>query len=280
MQPGFHDFTDEQYHADPCPSPSLSNSLIKVLNNKSPKHAWMSHPRLNKNYQAKDDDKFDLGSAAHAMLLVPDSKICVIDAPDWRTKVAKEQREEAKSNGMLTLLAHQHRKASEMVTIAREFIASSSLLRPVFETGAKEQTITWKEGEIWCRGKLDVYSRQENVVVDYKTTSAANPDAFCRSSIPDFGYDTQDEFYSTGIHVLAGRRPRFVFLVQEDTAPFACYMVEAGPSWQAIAEQKISRAIRTWQKCLESDNWPTYCDSNQIITAEAPAWAIAQEESR
>jgi hypothetical protein len=279
MNPGIHDLTDEQYHADPCPSPSLSNSIIKVLLSKSPLHAWHAHPRLNPKYQAFDSDRFDLGTATHAMLLTDTAKLCVIDAPDWRTKAAKEQREVARANGMTVLLAHQERKAREMLDVAREFISASPLLAPAFASGDSERTMVWKFADrIYCRAKYDKFSAADNLMIDYKTSSSPNPEAFMRSSMLDFGYDTQSEFYCQGVESITGRRPRFVFLVQEDSAPYSCYIVEAGPSMQALAEHKVTRAQALWNHCLKRDEWPGYIGPHDIYTAEAPAWAIQQEE--
>jgi hypothetical protein len=43
----FFDVPCEDYFADPCPRPSLSNSGIGVLLNQSPAHFAARHPRLN-----------------------------------------------------------------------------------------------------------------------------------------------------------------------------------------------------------------------------------------
>ncbi|WP_242401117.1 hypothetical protein [Acetobacter okinawensis] len=45
--PGIYDLPEAQYHADPCPTPSLSNSVARILLDESPMHAHFSHPRLN-----------------------------------------------------------------------------------------------------------------------------------------------------------------------------------------------------------------------------------------
>ena len=38
----------DEYHADPCPTPSLSSGIARVLWANTPMHAWFKHPRLNK----------------------------------------------------------------------------------------------------------------------------------------------------------------------------------------------------------------------------------------
>lgn len=63
----------EAYHQDPAPQPSLSSSIAKILLDQSPRHAWLAHPKLNPNYVAEEDSRFDIGTAAHVMMLERDS---------------------------------------------------------------------------------------------------------------------------------------------------------------------------------------------------------------
>jgi hypothetical protein len=44
MKPGFHELTEAQYHGDPCPVPSLSASIAKVLVGRSPRIVWPDPP--------------------------------------------------------------------------------------------------------------------------------------------------------------------------------------------------------------------------------------------
>jgi hypothetical protein len=44
---GIHDTTAVDYHADPCPEPSLSAHIAALLCARSPRHAWAAHPKLN-----------------------------------------------------------------------------------------------------------------------------------------------------------------------------------------------------------------------------------------
>ena len=94
--PGIYtDFPVDQYRADPCPQPSLTQSIAKVILDHSPLHAWHAHPRLNPRFVQDEEKKFDIGNTAHALLIGRGKSIAVIDADDWRTKAAKEAREAA-----------------------------------------------------------------------------------------------------------------------------------------------------------------------------------------
>jgi hypothetical protein len=277
MTPGIYQMSAADYHAGPCPSPELSNSIIKVLLGKSPLHAWCAHPKLNPGYKPYEADKFDLGTAAHSLLLEGDDNIVIVDAEDWRTKAAKEARESARQAGRTALLTRHYMAAKEMAVLAREYIAKTQLAG-IFEAGKPEQTVVWTSGDlpgIWCKARMDYLA--PGVILDYKTTSAANPRDFMRSSMTAFGYDVQDCFYRQGLASATGERAEFLFLVQEDTAPFACYLVQAGESMREMASHKVNRAVTYWQTCLRSDNWPAY--GTIPLHAAAPGWAVTEEFS-
>ena len=265
----------DAYHADPAPVPSLSNSVANVLLSRSPYHAWLAHPKLNPNYKSDESSRFDLGSAAHAVLLEGDStKICVVDAADWRTKAAKEQRDQARENGLLPILAKHDFAVKEMVKAAKAFIAQSEL-SGIFDQGKPEQTLMWKEGTTHCRSRLDWLTDDHKIILDYKTTDSAAPEAFIRQ-IGRMGYDLQSAFYTCGVTAATGTIPKFVFLVQEIEAPYACSLVSLSNAYFELALEKYKAAARLWRECLDSGKWPAY--PTRICYAEPPAWAIKEFE--
>jgi hypothetical protein len=50
-----------------------------------------AHPKLNPQLERREDEKFDIGTAAHAIILEGFAAVEVIDAPDWRTKAAQKR---------------------------------------------------------------------------------------------------------------------------------------------------------------------------------------------
>ena len=87
--PGIYDGVPEaDYHADPCPEPSLSRSVMKLLIDLSPQHAYVAHPRVSGMPDLPDDggdEVMDFGTAAHSSFLLSKSIITRLDFPDWRT---------------------------------------------------------------------------------------------------------------------------------------------------------------------------------------------------
>lgn len=281
LEPGIHNLSAEVYHADPCVKPSLSSSIANVLLQQSPLHAWMAHPRLNPNFTRESDSRFDLGSAAHTMLLERDeSKVVIVEADDWRTKAAREARDQAQANGQYAILARQYADVQKMVQAAHSYIQTTEL-RGLLDTGTPEQSLVWQEGDVWCRARPDLLSADRRVCLDYKTSDSAHPEVFGRQ-IGRLGYDLQAEHYLRALEhccplhkpgeVIVVKDPggfkgalaigylsaTFVFLVQEISPPYACSLISLSNAYRAVGESKLQRAYKIWSECLATNRWPAY----------------------
>src|SRR5882724_13097827 len=158
MNPGIFNLTAEQYHADPAPTASLSNSIANILLDQSPLHAWLAHPRLNPAYTREVNTRFDLGSAAHLMLLERrEDKIVRVQAKDWRTNAAKEARAAAQANGQYAVLEEQYGDIVSMCTAAQDYLLTTEL-GDMLATGEPERTVMWQEGPLWYRSRPDLIS--------------------------------------------------------------------------------------------------------------------------
>lgn len=270
--PGVYDIPEADYHSDPCPVPSLSRSIAHTLLTRSPKHAWMEHPRLNPNHEAQDKKAFDIGKAAHALVLgKPLTGIVVVDAPNWRKKVDQATRDDAYAAGQIPILRHQADEVEAMAKACRAQLDRHPEAREAFTAGRPEQTLVWREGDIWCRVMLDELPAGGNVFYDYKTTGgSAHPDDWFRGAC-DYGYDLQDGFYSRGITaVLKIENPVFRFVVQETAAPYALTVCEFNPMSREMAAQKAAVAIDFWTWCTRRKAWPGY--PGRIAYGSAPVW--------
>jgi hypothetical protein len=277
MKPGIYPMPEADYHADPAPVPSLSSSIAGVLLARSPLHAWHAHPRLNPAYVNEDKEAFDLGRAAHALLLEGDDRMQVIDAENYRTKAAQEARDAARAAGKHPVLPHQYADVLAMREAALRAISDCADLSglDLKRDGTPEQAVLWQEGDAWLRCRPDWLSTDRRVVIDYKSTTDATPAAFQRQ-IVRMGYHFQDAFYSRGLKAATGTEPMFVFLAQENTAPYRCSFHACGPSLRQIAEGEIDRAVKVWTRCIQTGKWPAY--RLDIHYAEATAWQMAEYE--
>lgn len=272
---GIYSMTADRYHADPCVSPSLSSSLARTLVGSSLAHARAAHPRLNPDWEPSFDDKFDIGTVVHALLLDESAEsVEVVLFDDWRTNAAKEQREEARLAGRTPLLAKHYEQAVKIVAGVKEQIEWLDVTPALLDAGKAEQTLVWEDHGVLCRARLDWLRDDFSAIDDLKTTGrSANPDGFSRNLF-GLGYDMQAAFYLRGLRTLTGAEAEFRFLVVETSAPFAVSVISLGPDALMLANKKVDWALDKWARALRNDVWPGY--PTQVCYAELPAY----EETR
>jgi hypothetical protein len=227
-----------------------------------------------------ESSTFDLGAAAHAVILEGDeSKIKVIDADDWRTKVAKEARDMARIEGRIPMLARQHGEVMAMAEAAKAAIKGSEL-DGIFDDGKPEQSVFACDGPTWLRGRMDWLTNDRKIILDYKTVGrSAAPESFLRSSVFQFGYDIQAAMYLRLLALLGCEEDtKFVWLVQETEAPYACSLIGASPSMIESGLRKLDYVSRQWAECMATGEWPGY--GKRISWLEAPAWELGKVEER
>jgi hypothetical protein len=278
-KPGVYKLTSEEYHADPTVDPSLSRSVIRDLIYKSPAHAFFKHPYLNTNFKNDDGDgKFDVGTAAHELLLEGTFNVTVVEADDWRTKAAKEARDLAKKEGKTPLLRHQYEDAIKMVESAIQQINGCPELQieSLENQGDSELSYIWQEDGLWLKVRPDWISKDKKLILDYKTTGqSANPSDIARH-IVSMGYDIQNALYCRGVKAIEKTDPKFIFIFQETEEPYLCSFVGLPPDFLAMATQKVEYGIFLWGNCLSKNEWPGY--PNQVAWVEPPPWALASWE--
>lgn len=274
MSPGYHVMPAEKYHADPCVVPSLNCSVAKVLLRESARKAWFSHPRLNPAFVRKEESKFDLGTAAHAMLLEGANIIEVCDFDDWRTKDARAKRDAARLAGKTPLLRKHRDDVVAMVSAAEAFIEHSEIAAYWKDADSELVGVALEEG-VWLRCRLDRIAKNRRFIGDYKSTEDVSPEVFSRQ-ITRMGYDLQEAFYRRIARNLGATGPRFVFLAQSVEPPYECSLHACDPSLQEIADAEVERAIHLWRVCSQSKAWPSY--GGRIHYALPTNWQIQNHE--
>jgi hypothetical protein len=276
LLPGIHDGVPaDAYHADEvADQPSLSASIAHLLCTSSPAHARAAHPKLNPGLEREEESKFDIGTVAHALLLQGDDIAVIIDAPDWRTKVAQEARDAARATGFVPLLVGQWERVQQMVTAAREQLATHRADPTPFTDGQPEQTLVWDDGGVACRARLDWIRDDRATIDDYKSTGASADPAKWVKTAYGIGADTQVAFYLRGCEKALGVRPAWRYVVQETYPPYALSVVDLAPSALAVGDDKVKYALDVWRRCLASGEWPAY--TSRVASLEIPTFAELQ----
>ena len=274
-EPGLYPtVTAEQYHADPVAGGSLSSSGARRLLPPS----CPARFRYDQLHGQAPKAHYDLGHAAHRAVLGVGAGVHVIDAPDWRTKAAKEERDEARAAGHTPLLTHDAETVEAMAAAIRAHPVASAILTP--GSGTPEATIVWQDQGtgIWCRAMIDWLPNgtagRRLVVPDYKTANAADPETLSRA-FHQHGYHQQDDWYTTAVESLGHPDPAFVFVCQEKTAPYLVTVVELDTTAKQIGAVRNQWARSVYARCTETGHWPGYVDGVHLLSL--PRWAELQE---
>lgn len=289
MEPGLHNIPAAEYHADPCPEPSLSASIANVLLAQSPAHARWSHPRLNPEHEETEPTtEMDVGTALHAAILENRSVVAVCDFDDWRKKEAQEARRMAREAGQVPILAKRWEVVQRVAEAARANLAAHEIGDVFGQPGFPERVMVWREdtaaGPVWCRSRVDWMPGALTPldggqhIIDLKTTGgSAEPGAWGKKLSND-GYAMQAAFYLRGARALGLRPAGFRFVVVEQDPPFGLSVCECAPDLTHFAEQQVKAALELWGQCLHGDRWPSY--PPHVAHVEAPAWAMQTWEER
>lgn len=274
-QPGVYDLDDATYHHDPVPGGSLSSTgARKLLPPSCPalfKH-WTDNPQPPKK-------AFDFGHAAHKLVLGSGPDLVRIDADDWRTKAAQQQRVEAYANGAVPLLEHEYQQVQDMADAIRQHPIAGQLFQP--DRGKAEQSLFWQDQitGIWCRARLDWLPTevpgQRMVIPDYKSTISAAPDQLAKA-VHNYGYHQQDDWYRDAVLSLrlTASEPAFVFVFQEKTAPYLVTVTQLDTDARMWGGVLNAKARDTYAECVRTGRWPGYADD--VITTPLPVYAERQ----
>lgn len=270
-EPGRYQISAETYHGDPVPAGSLSSTGARRL-------LPPSCPALFKYEQDNGGEhrpEFDFGTAAHKEVLGVGDELVVIDAKDWRTKKAQDQRDEAYARGAVPLLTADYAHVQGMAaTLRRNDIAMALLSQ-----GKPEQAIFWQDTEtgVWRRALIDWLPNLGSgrpIVVDYKTSASAERESI-RKSVARYGYHQQSAWYLDACHSIGyPESTAFVFLFQEKTPPYLITPVQLDDTAMGIGRERNRRAIEVYRDCTETGIWPGH--SNEIEAISLPAWAEYQ----
>lgn len=285
-KPGIYPAIDiAYYHADPCPEPSLSQSIAKLLIDRSPLHAATAHPRLTPpETEEADEEKYDkakaIGDAAHALMIGRGKDMEIGKFDSWRTKEAKVFKLAAIEAGKTPILESHFDVAS---VIARRALMQIDKHEEhdCFKHGKGEVALIWQEDGIWFRCLVDWLHDNLLTVDDYKTTAMSVALHVLGGRAADAGWDIQAAMFARGLDALdpdnAGRR-RFRFIAQEQEPPYALNVMVMSEAWLTMGRKRLQHAVDIWKRCMATGTWPGYPPF--AVTPEYPGWKESQWLSR
>lgn len=261
----------DAYHADPALSSTGARRLLECP-------AKFAYEREHGQAPKK---VFDIGQAAHLAVLGAGPDLVVVDARDWKTKAAQQQRDQARADGAVPLLIAEYEQVQAMAEAIRQHPFAGPLFAP--DGGQAEVTLVWDDPDtgIRCRARVDWLRNARPgwrlVLPDLKTTTDASPDAIAKS-IARFNYHQQDDWYRTAVRAcgLAPNDVAFVLLFQEKTPPYVITPVQIPDTDLMLAAAKNRHARELYRDCTASGIWPGYAD--EPIYISLPTWASIRDE--
>ncbi len=268
----YDNIPEDQYHAD---RDSLSVSGAKLLLPPSCpakfRHA-MDNPQPAKQI-------FEFGHFVHLKVLGQGPKVVMVDADSYRTKAAREARDQARADGNIPVLAGNPNDDSaaelEQAEAMTAAVFAHPASAPLFESGASEQSMytTDPPTGVRLRGRADRITAVDDrlTLVDLKTATTANP-AELQRKFWQLGYHMQAAWYRQMVIDLGlSNDPDFLFVVVDKAKP---HLVTVLRYTDAAIEEggRLNRqAIDLYAECHESGVWPGYTDT--ITTLDLPRWA-------
>lgn len=289
-KPGIYpDVASADYFADPCPTPSLTQSIVKVLLKYSPGHARLEHPRLSAVSPTKfgtlvsaiqDDAEPEkyvvsqaIGNAAHALLLGRGKEIAIGNFDNWRGKDAKEFKTAALAAGKVPILPQHMARAYAMEKSCRDQLVGTEC-EMAFQVGASEVVVAWQEDGLWFRTLIDwLFTTVAPIgIFDYKSTALS----CAPHSVPDrpseLGWDIQAAFHERGLDAIdptnAGRR-KFYYIAHENEPPYGLTPIRISEHDLTMGRKKIAYAEDIWRQCMISGEWPLY-PREVVLSAPRP----------
>lgn len=272
------------YHRGPALS---STGAKKLLSPSTP-----AHYRWWKDNGQDTTSAMEHGSAAHTVVLGTGKALHVVQASNWTTKAAREERDMARDIGRIPVLEREYEELLAMADAIRAHpIAGWLFQRQRYEggaliepTGTPEVSLFWRDPLVGIdkRARLDwvpnVVSPAGSLIVgDYKTCVSAD-DESCDQAIRSYGYHRQADWNTEGLYACGldrGAPVLFVLVFQEKKAPYLVNVRAVEAQTLKVAQWRNHQAAEVFRQCTESGVWPGYPE--RIGYAQLPYWDLKRE---
>jgi hypothetical protein len=252
-KPGVYPLSFEEYRSQPADGLSLSPSEAHTLIEKTPLHllAQWTAPR-------EAAKKADIGTVIHALIMEPFRSaptIAVVDAANFLTKKAREDRDAALADGKTPILAHDYEAAQ---AIAKR-VLEDDLTGEIFRHGRPETSWFGKAPAtgVWVRCRPD-WITDDFRIVDIKSVSSADDD-FVRRRINDGGWYVSAPWQVQLVEQVAQHEiADFLWLVVEQTPPFEIRLVRPNMTTLMHGQRADQKAISIFASCVRTGVWPGY----------------------
>lgn len=277
------DMPASEYHADPCPTRSLSSTVARAMVGDLGGCAKMGQEHYSKTTPA-----MNAGNALHQLILDADHGLEILDFDSYRTDKAKDARDAATAAGKIPMLRHKF----EPIDTAADWIiehlqdAGLEMCHDPSNNTYNELTILYERqmqrGPIWVRTRIDhvkFYPGSGIDAFDLKTRSKrsdAHPDRVSKD-IANAGYDVQAATYLDAILAAwpkYAERVRWYWVYAETAKPWLVSVSGRGGVFKARGQRLWNEACEAWAVGAHDGEWPGYHHYEYL---PEPGWLEAKE---
>lgn len=267
---------EAEYHA----RPELSSTEARILLDSPAKYRWRKdNPPL-----IDPSDKFDIGSAVHSKVLGTGYEVVVLDFPDYRSKAARDARDEARADGKVPVLVDRFREVEAMA----EAVLAHPTARALFDQPGDAEVSVFGTDPVTgveCRARFDYLPDQgehRRIAVDVKTSADASKRGF-ETSAARYEYGIQRAWYldtlawETG-PMPAGFEPEMLFVVVEKEPPHLVGVYQMPMVWAEKGHLAATRARETYKACVDTGRWPGLPE--EVVLLDEPTWHVYEFEEK
>ena len=199
------------------------------------------------------------------------SNFHVIDADSYRTKKAQEERDTARENGMVPVLADEFEPARKLAGNIKSRLMMEGI---DLEKCEKQKTIQWTSAEgVECEGTPDLFMFQGLTTIDLKVGHTANPDRL-EQHLYDQGWHIQGAAYQeavlseyqkaiasgipSGWEVAAGHGRHYLVCAETKSGADCITIAPLSPAYIELGMRAWRRAQAIWVQCWTTNEWPEY----------------------
>lgn len=238
-----------------------STALKEISQGKNP--AWCYRKFIKKEIPHKQSTAMLIGSATHKLILEPKTFHHEFVVWDGR-RAGKEYNAFKDRNYAKDILT---REEFNQIQAMRDAVFACPEAALLLSGGEAETSVFWRDPDtgVLCRARADYFkiSNGKRIVIDVKTCKSAEPQQFAKDLV-NMGYPIQQGMYVDGFQA-----DSFGFIaVEKETNTVQVYVLNA--EFYEGAHVEYRKALDTWAKCLNNNEWPTYATG--ITELSPPYW--------
>ena len=258
------------YHAKKATPQDTSGPVSKSLLWQFGKSPW----KWAHQVASQPTAAMNLGSVVHAITLEPDktAEVFVVSEYDsFRTKEAREWRDQKTAEGLIVLSEKDYLAAAAMAHRATEELHRA--LGGNYVGYKAEQEVTGSINGVDVCGLVDVVPDDGETIWDLKTCSSIGDERSLQRTVFDFGYHVQAALYCDLMSAETEKETSFGFIFVETAVPYETTHIILDRDCILAGRAKYMELINKWAQLRDKPlgEWPGSVERG--IVMEPPSWA-------